>query len=49
MHGICGCGTDWVMGDYVAEAVANPRPGWDDEVILGLSGGVDSSVLLRRC
>jgi GMP synthase (glutamine-hydrolysing) len=45
VHGICGCGTDWVMGDYVAEAVASIRAqvGTDD-VILGLSGGVDSSV-----
>jgi GMP synthase (glutamine-hydrolysing) len=45
VHGICGCGTDWVMGDYIAEAVAAIRAqvGGDD-VILGLSGGVDSSV-----
>jgi len=45
VHGICGCGTDWVMGDYIAEAVAAIRAqvGTDD-VILGLSGGVDSSV-----
>ena len=45
VHGICGCGTDWVMGDYIAEAVASIRAqvGTDD-VILGLSGGVDSSV-----
>ncbi len=45
VHGVCGCGTDWVMGDYIAEAVAAIRAqvGTDD-VILGLSGGVDSSV-----
>ncbi len=45
VHGICGCGADWVMGDYIAEAVASIRAqvGTDD-VILGLSGGVDSSV-----
>ncbi|UCV13346.1 glutamine-hydrolyzing GMP synthase [Quatrionicoccus australiensis] len=45
VHGICGCGTDWVMGDYIAEAVASicAQVGTDD-VILGLSGGVDSSV-----
>ncbi len=45
VHGICGCGTDWVMGDYIAEAVEAIRAqvGTDD-VILGLSGGVDSSV-----
>ena len=36
---------DWVMGDYIAEAVAHIRQQvGDDEVILGLSGGVDSSV-----
>ncbi len=45
VHGICGCGTDWVMGDYIAEAVANIRAQvGSDDVILGLSGGVDSSV-----
>ena len=33
------------MGDYVAEAVARIRAQvGDEEVILGLSGGVDSSV-----
>ena len=43
--GICGCQPDWVMGDYVAEAVAQIREQvGDEEVILGLSGGVDSSV-----
>ena len=42
---ICGCKPDWVMGDYIAEAVAEIRKQvGDDEVILGLSGGVDSSV-----
>ena len=36
---------DWVMGDYIDEAVARIREQvGDDEVILGLSGGVDSSV-----
>jgi len=45
VHGICGCGTDWVMGDYIAEAVASIRAQvGSDDVILGLSGGVDSSV-----
>jgi GMP synthase (glutamine-hydrolysing) len=45
VHGICGCGTDWVMGDYIAEAVeAIRKQVGDEEVILGLSGGVDSSV-----
>ncbi len=42
---IAGCAGDWVMGDYVDEAVARIREQvGDEEVILGLSGGVDSSV-----
>ena len=36
---------DWVMRDHVAEAVRGIREQvGDEEVILGLSGGVDSSV-----
>ena len=51
-HDICGCGHDWNMRDYAGEAVAaiRARVG-DDQVLLGLSGGVDSSVaaaLLHR-
>ena len=43
--GICKAKPDWVMGDYIAEAVARIREQvGEDEVILGLSGGVDSSV-----
>ena len=42
---ICGCAGDWNMPDYVEEAVAAIRAQvGTDEVILGLSGGVDSSV-----
>ncbi len=42
---ICGCTPDWVMGDYASEAVEKIRAQVaNDEVILGLSGGVDSSV-----
>jgi GMP synthase (glutamine-hydrolysing) len=45
VHNICGCTPDWVMGDYIAEAVENIRKQvGKEEVILGLSGGVDSSV-----
>jgi GMP synthase (glutamine-hydrolysing) len=44
-HEICGCGEDWNMHDYAAEAVASVRAQVGAErVILGLSGGVDSSV-----
>lgn len=42
---ICGCGNDWNMPDYVTEAVDKIRSQVGaEEVILGLSGGVDSSV-----
>jgi len=43
--GICQARPDWVMRDHIAEAVeAIRRQVGDEEVILGLSGGVDSSV-----
>ena len=46
VHDICGCGFDWNMPDYVEESVAKIRAEvGSDEVILGLSGGVDSSVV----
>jgi GMP synthase (glutamine-hydrolysing) len=42
---ICGCRGDWNMPDYVSEAIARIRAQVGaEEVILGLSGGVDSSV-----
>jgi GMP synthase (glutamine-hydrolysing) len=42
---ICSARPDWIMGDYIAEAVDKIRAQvGDQEVILGLSGGVDSSV-----
>ena len=42
---ICGCGHDWNMPDYVVESVSRIRAQvGGDEVVLGLSGGVDSSV-----
>jgi GMP synthase (glutamine-hydrolysing) len=45
VHEICGCAGDWNMPDYVGEAVVRIREQvGTDEVILGLSGGVDSSV-----
>ncbi len=52
VQGICGCEKNWNMPDYIAEAVAKIREQvGTEEVILGLSGGVDSSVaaaLLHR-
>ena len=45
VHDICGCAQDWNMVDYVAEAIERIRAQVGaDEVLLGLSGGVDSSV-----
>src|SRR5207249_10176671 len=42
---IAGAKPDWVMRNYVEEAVARIREQvGSEEVILGLSGGVDSSV-----
>jgi len=42
---IAGAQPDWVMRDHIEEAVARIREQvGDEEVILGLSGGVDSSV-----
>jgi len=45
VHDIARCSGDWNMPGYVSEAVAKIREQvGDEEVILGLSGGVDSSV-----
>ncbi|WP_292980029.1 glutamine-hydrolyzing GMP synthase [Nitrosomonas sp.] len=45
VHDICGAGYDWNMPDYVEEAISRIRARvGSDKVILGLSGGVDSSV-----
>jgi GMP synthase (glutamine-hydrolysing) len=45
VHNLCGCGKNWTMHNYIDQAVENIRAKVGDEhVILGLSGGVDSSV-----
>jgi len=45
VHDICGCGSSWTMPNYIDEAVEKiRRQVGDEDVILGLSGGVDSSV-----
>ena len=45
VHGVCGCGKSWTMRNYVDQAVENIRAQVGREhVVLGLSGGVDSSV-----
>ena len=44
-YSICGCAGDWTPGHFIDETVANIRQTvGTDQVILGLSGGVDSSV-----
>ena len=45
VHNVCGCGKNWTMHNYIEQAVASIREQVGREkVILGLSGGVDSSV-----
>jgi GMP synthase (glutamine-hydrolysing) len=45
VRNICGCTGDWSMPSFIDEAVEKIRAQvGSDEVILGLSGGVDSSV-----
>ncbi len=42
---VCHCAMDWTMGSFIDEACARVRQQVGDEnVVLGLSGGVDSSV-----
>jgi GMP synthase (glutamine-hydrolysing) len=52
VHGVCGCGKSWTMRKYADQAVEEIRAQVGSEhVVLGLSGGVDSSVaaaLLHR-
>lgn len=52
VHRVCGCGKEWTMRSYLDQAVEEVRARVGKErVILGLSGGVDSSVaaaLLHR-
>ena len=43
--GICGCSGSWTMENFIESSVKHIRETvGNDEVILGLSGGVDSSV-----
>jgi len=46
VHNICECAGDWTPGNIVADAIATVRKNLGDgKVLLGLSGGVDSSVV----
>jgi GMP synthase (glutamine-hydrolysing) len=46
VHDICGCAADWTPGNIIEDSIKRVRETvGDDEVILGLSGGVDSSVV----
>jgi GMP synthase (glutamine-hydrolysing) len=45
VHGICGCKGDWTSALFVTDTVADLKQKLgSDKVVLGLSGGVDSSV-----
>ncbi len=46
VHDVCGCASDWNSGNIIDSAIASIREQvGEDEVLLGLSGGVDSSVV----
>lgn len=46
VHDICGCAALWTPGQIIDDAIGHLRQQvGDDEVLLGLSGGVDSSVV----
>ncbi|MCH2112752.1 MAG: glutamine-hydrolyzing GMP synthase, partial [Planctomycetes bacterium] len=49
--GVCGASGDWSPGDLAAELIQRVRDqvGEDGEIVLGLSGGVDSSVVGAIC
>jgi len=45
VHGVCGCGRQWTMRSFIERSVEEIRATVGrDKVVLGLSGGVDSSV-----
>ncbi|MDQ3314537.1 MAG: glutamine-hydrolyzing GMP synthase [Verrucomicrobiota bacterium] len=46
VYNICHCAMDWTMGSFIEEACERVRRQvGDQKVVLGLSGGVDSSVV----
>jgi GMP synthase (glutamine-hydrolysing) len=46
VFGICGCGANWKLGDWISRSLEDigEMIGDEDRVICGLSGGVDSTV-----
>ena len=52
VHGICGCSADWTPASFIDSTIAELQHQLGtDQVVLGLSGGVDSTVaamLLNR-
>ncbi|MBM3860095.1 MAG: glutamine-hydrolyzing GMP synthase [Verrucomicrobia bacterium] len=45
IHGICRCGRNWTMKSFIERSIEDIRARvGKDKVLLGLSGGVDSSV-----
>src|SRR6201987_2325298 len=45
LYRVCGCKPNWTMGSFIEETCQEIRNKvQDDKVVLGLSGGVDSSV-----
>ena len=46
VHEICGCGNSWTPGNIIEDAIARVKAQvGSGKVLLGLSGGVDSSVV----
>ncbi len=46
VHDICGCGSAWTAGNIIEDSIARVRAQiGGGKVLLGLSGGVDSSVV----
>ena len=46
VHEICGCGIEWNSGNIIEDIIQTVRQRvGSDKVVLGLSGGVDSSVV----
>jgi len=46
VHDICACASDWTPGNIIDDSIQRVKElVGDEEIILGLSGGVDSSVV----